>query len=113
MVGQRIYAVSRDLYDIFSLMEYVDERMVRVGLPRKLDAREVDLEAIRRRRIAAPKDEFRADWERSLAVLLSPGAELEFDELWDRVARYVGRIPRGLPDMCAGDRTGMGRSSGE
>ena len=96
--------MSRDLYDIFSLMEYVDERKVEVGLPRKLEAREVDLEAIRRRHIAARKDEFRADWERNLAVLLSPGAEMEFDEVWDRVAQYVGRIARGLPEMRAGDR---------
>ena len=112
VLGQRIYAVSRDLYDIFSLMEYVDERKVQVSLPRKLEAREVDLEAIHRRRIAARKEEFRADWERNLAALLSPGPEREFDEVWDRVAQYVRRISKGLPDMRGGDRSGMGRSAG-
>ena len=112
VLGQRIYAVSRDLYDIFSLMEYVDERKVQVSLPRKLEAREVDLATIRRRRIAARKEEFRADWERNLAALLSPGPEREFDEVWDRVAQYVRRISKGLPDMRGGDRSGIGRSAG-
>ena len=51
VLGQRIYAVSRDLYDIFSLLEHVDGRKVQASLPRKLDAREVDLEAIHLRRM--------------------------------------------------------------
>ena len=99
VLGQRIYAVSRDLYDIFSLLKHVDERKVQASQPRKLDAREVDLEAIHLLRMTERKDEFRADWERNLAALLPPGAEQEFDEVWDRVAEYVGRIAQGLRDM--------------
>ena len=38
------------------------------------------------------KDEFRADWARNLAALLPPGAEEEFDDVWNAVAEYVGRI---------------------
>ena len=99
VLGQRIYAVSRDLYDIFSLLEHVDGRKVQASLPRKLDARQVDLEAIHLRRMTERKDEFQADWGRNLAALLPPGAEQEFDEVWDRVAEYVGRIAKGLRDM--------------
>lgn len=99
VLGQRIYAVSRDLYDIFSLLERVDERKVKAGLPRKFDAREVGLEAIRPRRLTERKEEFRADWERSLAALLPPDAVREFDEVWDRVAPYVGRIAQELCDV--------------
>ncbi|MDE0395682.1 MAG: nucleotidyl transferase AbiEii/AbiGii toxin family protein [Gammaproteobacteria bacterium] len=112
VLGQRIYAVSRDVYDIFSLMEYVDERKLQANLPRKLAAREVDVEAIRRRRIAVRKEEFRADWERNLAALLPPGPDRELDEVWDRVARYVRRIARGLHDIRGGGRSGIGRSAG-
>ena len=98
VLGQRIYAVSRDLYDIFSLLEHADERKVRGSLPRKLDAREVDLEGAHLDRMTEREDEFRADWERNLAALLPPGAEQEFDEVWVRVAEYVGRIATGLRD---------------
>ncbi|WP_419162895.1 nucleotidyl transferase AbiEii/AbiGii toxin family protein [Candidatus Palauibacter sp.] len=98
VLGQRIYAVSRDLYDIFSLLEHVDERNVRASLPRKLDAREVDWEGAHLDRMTEREDEFRTDWERNLAALLPPGAEQEFDEVWVRVAEYVRRIAAGLRD---------------
>lgn len=46
VLGQRIYSVSRDLYDIFSLIEHVDDRKVLTGLPRKMDARDVGTESV-------------------------------------------------------------------
>ena len=97
VLGQRIYAVSRDLYDIHSLLEHVDEQEVQAGLPRKLAAREVDPEAIHLHRLTRRKDEFRADWARNLAALLPPGAEEEFDDVWNAVAEYVGRIATAVP----------------
>ena len=97
VLGQRIYAVSRDLYDIHSLLEHVDEQAVLASLPRKLDAREVDSEAIHLHRMTERKDEFRADWERNLAVLLPTGAEEEFDDVWKAIVEYVGRIATAVP----------------
>ena len=99
VLGQRLHAVSRDVYDIFSLLEHVDERKVRVNLPRKLQAREVELEMIDPGRLRERRDEFHADWERNLAHLLPPGAEEEFEDVWDPVAEYVGRMAMGLGDM--------------
>jgi len=96
VLGQRIHAISRDIYDIFSLMEEVDDRKVLAGLPRKMAAREVDAEAVELRRMTDRKDEFRADWARNLAGLLPPGAEREFDEVWESVVDYVGRMAEGL-----------------
>lgn len=91
-LGQRIYAVSRDLYDIHSLLEHVDEQEVVAALPRKIDARGVDQDAIHLHRMTGRRDEFRADWTRNLTALLPPGAEEEFDDVWNSVAEYVGRI---------------------
>ena len=99
VLGQRLHAVSRDVYDIFSLLERVDEGNIRANLPRKLEAREVELEAIDPGRLLERKDEFRADWQRNLAHLLPPGAEEEFEDVWDPVAEYVGRMAMGLGDM--------------
>ena len=99
VLGQRIHAVSRDVYDIFSLLKHVDEGKVRVELPRKLAAREVESEAIDPGRLLERRDEFHADWERNLAHLLPPGAEREFEEVWNAVVEYVGRMATGLGDM--------------
>ena len=100
VLGQRIYAVSRDLYDIFALVRHVDEREVQASLPRKLEAREVLSGALDLNRLTARKDEFRADWKRNVTALLPPGAEQSFDEVWDEVVSCVGRIAsvmRGAP----------------
>ena len=99
VLGQRIHAVSRDVYDIFSLLKHVDEGKVRVELPRKLAAREVESEAIDPGCLLERRDEFHADWERNLAHLLPPGAEREFEEVWNAVVEYVGRMATGLGDM--------------
>ena len=99
VLGQRLHAVSRDVYDIFSLLEHVDERKVRVNLPRKLQARKVELEVVDPGRLLERKGEFRADWQRNLAHLLPPGAEREFEEVWDPVVEYVERLATGLGDM--------------
>lgn len=96
VLGQRVYAISRDIYDIFSLREEVDKRKVLAGLPRKMAAREIDAEAVDLGRMTDREDEFRADWTRNLAGLLPPGAEPEFDEVWESVVDYVGRMAEGL-----------------
>lgn len=92
VLGQRIYAVSRDLYDIYSMRAHVDDDKVMSGLPRKIRVRDVDAEAANVRLLTDRLDEFRADWERNLAALLPPGADQEFDEVWDRVVEYVERV---------------------
>ena len=64
VLGQRIYAVSRDLYDIAFLRPHVDDEKVR-------------------------KDEFEADWERNLVHLVPEGEALEFAFVWEVVVGYV------------------------
>lgn len=68
VLGQRIHAVSRDLYDIFCLRERVDDDSVLGALPKKLAAREVAVEAGDiSHRLVDRKSEFKADWERNLS----------------------------------------------
>lgn len=39
----------------------------------------------------------RADWARNLTALLPPGSAEEFDDVWNAVAEYVGRIATAVP----------------
>lgn len=96
VLGQRIFAVSRDLYDIFSLLDQVEERKVLDGLPRKLETRGVGLEGIGPHRLTDRREEFRADWERNLVHLLPPGAGRGFEEVWDPVVGFVMRLVASL-----------------
>lgn len=102
VLGQRIYAVSRDLYDIFSLIEHVDDRKVLAGLPRKMDASDVGAESVDVGRMTERKDEFRADWSRNLAGPLPPGAEQPFEEVRDAVVGYVADMAGGLDQRPKG-----------
>lgn len=97
VLGQRIHAVSRDLYDIFCLRERVDDDSVLRALPMKLAARDVAVEAGDiSHRLLDRKSEFKADWGRNLSGLLPPGAEVEFEHAWERVVDYVTRVAEGL-----------------
>lgn len=98
VLGQRIYAVSRDLYDISTLREHVDDESVIRALPRKLAAREVELEPGNIRRLTDRKPEFEADWERNLLRLLPPGAESDFEQAWTTAVEYVTRMAEGAVD---------------
>lgn len=92
VLGQRMYAVSRDLCDIHSLVGHVDRRRVATGLPRKLEARGMSTTNFDLDRLAGRRDEFQSDWERNLAVLLPPGAQKDFDEAWEGVLKYLTRV---------------------
>lgn len=103
VLGQRIQAISRDVYDISFLREHVDEEGVLRALPQKLAAREVEVEeGDIGRRLTDRKAEFQADWERNLLRLLLPGAEVEFEDAWERVVDYVTRMAEGLDQGSQG-----------
>jgi len=103
VLGQRIYAVSRDLYDIFSLLDSVDEAGVVAALPTKIDARAVPDDGLAQ--LLGRQHELRAHWQRDLVALLPPGAERDFDEVWEPVSDYVGRVV----DRAANGRSGSRR----
>lgn len=92
VLGQRRHAVSRDLYDISSLLAHTDEGRILDALPNKLAVRDVDVATLDRGRLTGRRDEFQADWNRNLAQLLPPGGEREFEAVWEEVVTYVSRV---------------------
>lgn len=103
VLGQRIYALSRDLYDIASLREHVNDENVITGLPEKLAVRKVRADTATLHRLVDHRDEFETDWERNLAQLLPPNVEATFEHIWNQALEYVQRVTAGLGDSPTTD----------
>lgn len=88
--GQRRFAISRDLYDIGQLVDRgADVERSLAILPRKTVRKGVDLQ-VALARFAERREEYRADWERSLAYLVQDGAD--FDAAFTATARLLSRM---------------------
>lgn len=88
--GQRVYAISRDVYDIAQLvMRGVDVERALSILPGKARLKGVDLE-IAAERFRSRREEYRADWERAVVYLADdPG---DFESSFETTARLLGRF---------------------
>ncbi len=85
--GQRRFAISRDLYDIYNLLDAdVNFDAVNQILPEKFRSKGLDLRAVNVRSLENRYSEFEHDWNRRLKYLIS-GAESEFVDVWHRVIR--------------------------
>jgi uncharacterized protein len=90
--GQRRFAVSRDLYDIFNLISFgIDMEAVKQILPEKfkvrgLNLQEVDVKTMEQRRL-----EFEIDWERRLNYLVI-NKGLHFETIWESVSRILDEL---------------------
>ena len=93
LMGQRIYAVSRDIYDLQRLLQQnVDVTAVREALPVKFAARKLPLQRSAVRQIRERKAEYAADWDRNLVRLLPEGKAAQFDEAWAEVLSFVSSM---------------------
>ncbi len=88
--GQRRFAVSRDLYDIYQLSQQgIDIAGIRATLPVKFAAKGMDIstfsfEALLERRLA-----MQTDWERRLVHLFPAGQLIDFDVAWQAATDLV------------------------
>lgn len=97
LCGQRIYAVSRDLFDLYPLLlRPFHLEALRSALPRKFSARGL---AFQKTAVAAVRDrksEYSADWERNLLRLLPGGTGVSFEQAWEHVTGFLQSI---LPEQ--------------
>jgi predicted nucleotidyltransferase component of viral defense system len=90
--GQRRFAVSRDLYDIYNLVSFgINQNAVLQILPGKfevigLSLKEIDIHVIQQRR-----SEFERDWERRLNYLVI-NKDLDFDKAWQCALQLLEKI---------------------
>ena len=81
--GQRRFAISRDLYDIYHLVQAgvsLDDALPLI--PRKFLARGVDISNIDPAHFLVRKPEFEHDWQRRLSYLVPGQNAVSFDDAW-------------------------------
>jgi predicted nucleotidyltransferase component of viral defense system len=81
--GQRRFIISRDVYDIHSLLQVgvSVEQAIRL-LPEKLKIRGMKVADLDPGRLADRKTEFKLDWDRRLGYLVKPPQKVVFEEAW-------------------------------
>ena len=90
--GQRRFAVSRDLYDIYNLVSVgININEVKQILPDKFEIRGLSLEGLDIKNIEQRRSEFERDWERRLNYLvISKG--LDFEKAWQCALQLLDEI---------------------
>lgn len=91
--GQRTYAVARDVYDVAQLViRGADTTRALMILPRKAALKGVDMSAAADR-FSRRREEYRADWDRSLVYLI--GEDAGFDAAFALTAALLERASVG------------------
>lgn len=81
--GQRRFAISRDLYDIYQLgQQGIALSDLAALLPEKFRARGVDLAALDGARLDERRSEYERDWQRRLDYLIPSGSAVRFEQAW-------------------------------
>ncbi len=90
--GQRRFAVSRDLYDIYNLVSFgINKIAVIQILPGKFEIRGINLKGIDINAIQQRRSEFERDWERRLNYLVI-NKDLDFEKAWQCVLQLLDEI---------------------
>jgi predicted nucleotidyltransferase component of viral defense system len=82
--GQRRFAISRDLFDVYYLLEHgeVDLEDVRNMMEPKFEARSLKLSKVTTSQFISRREEFELDWARNLQHLVPSSTEVVFDKTW-------------------------------
>jgi predicted nucleotidyltransferase component of viral defense system len=90
--GQRRFAVSRDIYDIYHLISFgIDMVAVRKILAQKFQIRDLNLKSIDVKSFDRRRTEFKNDWERRLNYLVQ-NKEVAFESAWLNVLAVLDQI---------------------
>ena len=90
--GQRRFAVSRDLYDIYNLISTgIDVNAVKQILPRKFEIKGLTMKGIDVNNLKIRRSAFELDWERRLGYLVTKN-NLEFETVWQQVLLLLDEV---------------------
>jgi predicted nucleotidyltransferase component of viral defense system len=95
IAGQRRFAVSRDLYDIYHLVRAgISIEDIVPLVPEKFKSRGFDVNVIDPAQFLERKPEFERDWERRLSYLVSGPNAISFAEAWQVSAELLKTLKR-------------------
>jgi len=94
LCGQRRFAISRDLYDIYQLtgLPQVELERIRPFVGNKLVARGITPEQVDPCAFTRRRAEFRRDWEDNLHPLLPASDTTSFDKAWQAGVKIVSWV---------------------
>jgi predicted nucleotidyltransferase component of viral defense system len=93
LLGQRIYAVSRDIYDVSRLLgRAVDRQRVLDILPAKFSAKRLTLERTSVDRLGKRKAEYASDWQRNLVRLVPAMESPDFETAWQQATAFLASV---------------------
>ncbi len=92
--GQRRYAIARDLYDVYQLVERgsLDLYDVISILPSKFSVKGLNFKEIEMDYVENRRDEFERDWNRSLRYLLPTSEQTSFEEAWETLLELIRQM---------------------
>lgn len=93
--GQRRFAVSRDLYDIYRLTQAgVSVDTVLPLLPDKFAARGIDFSTVGVDRLLERQAALEEDWQNRLSYLVADREAVSFAVAWERAVEVLGQVKR-------------------
>jgi len=95
--GQRRFIISRDIYDIHSLLQVgvLVEQAIHL-LPGKLEIRGMAVSDLDPERLVKHKAEFELDRERRLGYLVKPLQKVDFEPAWESAVDCIRQARRRL-----------------
>jgi len=94
IAGQRRFAVSRDIYDIYQIVTFgVDMSRVYEVLPQKFDIKGLDLAQFDIRSLDTRLAEYERDWNNRLNYLVAQN-KIEFAVAWQFIINLFSEIQR-------------------
>ncbi len=93
ITGQRRFAVSRDLYDIYQLSQQgTDIAAVRSALPAKFAAKGMNIASFSMDRLMNRREAMQTDWHRRLIHLFPAGQLVSFDTAWQVAINFIRSV---------------------
>jgi|GEM_PF-5141207 len=90
VLGQRRYAIARDIYDInFIVGRKVDIEKSINALPKKCEIKGIDIKTVQIENFTKRKKEYETNWDRNLKYLIPSSMMVDFENAWNSTVKIL------------------------